>query len=74
MTTHKSCCRFETIIAPHQCQHCGEEVDNQGTHGLNCQHSITHVCPSTLASLLLRKKRFPVCNAWTDLLFYACSN
>ena len=23
----------------HRCQHCDEEVDCQGTHGLSCQHS-----------------------------------
>ena len=28
-----------TIVAPHQCQHCGEEVDCPGTHGLCCRHS-----------------------------------
>ena len=24
-----------TIVAPHQCQHCGEEVDCYGTRGLS---------------------------------------
>ena len=27
------------VCAAHQCQHCGEEVNNQGTHGLSCCRS-----------------------------------
>ena len=28
-----------TICAPHQCQHCDEEVDCYGTHGISCRCS-----------------------------------
>ena len=27
------------VCAAHQCQHCGEDVNNQGTHGLSCRRS-----------------------------------
>ena len=28
-----------TIVAPHQCKHCGEEVDCHGSHGMSCRQS-----------------------------------
>ena len=32
--------RLDTAVCvAHQCQHCGEEVNNQGTHGLSCCRS-----------------------------------
>ena len=27
------------LCSPHQCQHCGEEVDTTGRHGLSCRRS-----------------------------------
>jgi len=32
--------RLGTVIcAPHQCQHCDEDVDRYSTHGLSCHYS-----------------------------------
>ena len=28
------------LCRPHTCQHCGEAVDQSGTHGLSCHHSV----------------------------------
>ena len=28
-----------SLCNPHQCQHCGAEVDSQATHGLSCRYS-----------------------------------